>query len=331
MGTTISNAMGRQFFITIDTEEDEWGEYRAAGYTLTNVNRIPRLQALFDRYGAVPTYLVSYPVATSRVAQEVLGGIAAEGRCEIGTHCHPWNTPPFEEDINERNSMLLNLPGDLVARKIGNLHEAIVKGFGTVPRCFRAGRWGLGSNVARAIAGMGYVVDTSVTPLVDWSIYSGPDFRCAPQDAYRFDAEEVTAPRPEGALMEVPATVGFLQRNQERCRRVLDSVSGGPIARLRVRGMLDRARLLNLRWLSPESSDANDMISLARTWLHRDCTHLNMSFHSTALLPGSSPFVRTEADLDSFLHNVERVLEFARRERCVFSRLSDVVAEAPAV
>lgn len=324
----MASSVVMEFFITIDTEEDEWGTYRPGGYSVGNIGRIPRLQELFERHGAVPTYLLSYPVATSEIAQEVFGQFTGGGRCEVGTHCHPWNTPPFEEECNERNSMLLNLPEDLVARKIESLHAVIAKNFGVEPRCFRAGRWGFGSKVAAAIARLSYRVDTSVTPHVDWSIYCGPDFRRAPEGMYVFDPDEVMTPRRDGILMEVPATVGFLQRDRDRCGRLLDAISTGPLARLRVRGMLDRAGLLNLRWLSPELSDGREMVALVRASLARGCSHLNMSFHSTALLPGSSPFVRTESDLHSFLRNIERVLEFARSEGCVFSPLSGVVRQS---
>src|ERR671922_839019 len=101
--------MAIRLFITIDTEEDEWGEYQSSGHHVENVKQLSRLQEIFDHYGAVPTYLVTYPVVKNGHARELLGNILSRNRCEIGTHCHPWNTPPFEEELNKRNSMLCNL------------------------------------------------------------------------------------------------------------------------------------------------------------------------------------------------------------------------------
>jgi len=50
--------------VTIDTEEDNWGDYSPNGYTLENITYIPELQDLFDEYRVLPTYLVTYSVAT---------------------------------------------------------------------------------------------------------------------------------------------------------------------------------------------------------------------------------------------------------------------------
>jgi hypothetical protein len=318
-----------KFFITIDTEEDEWGKFQSINPSVENIQQLSLVQQLFNRYGAVPTYLVNYPVVKNDQSREVLLDILAKNRCEIGTHCHPWNTPPFQEKLDERHSMLCNLPYLIIRDKIETLHQRIIESLGVLPRCFRAGRWGLSPNVAKVIQGIGYQVDTSVTPFVDWSIYTGPDYRQAPQQIYRFNPDALLSVRDEGCLLEVPATIGFLQKNFDLCYHLSQWMAGGVAARLHLPGILDRARLLNFRWLSPESSNGNDMIALAKTCLLRGCSHLNMSFHSTTLLPGKSPFVRTQEDLNAFLESIEQVLEFAAANGLVFSALSDVLEDYP--
>lgn len=45
--------------ITIDTEEDNWGSYNTTQYTTKNIERISKLQEVFDQFNVVPTYLVS--------------------------------------------------------------------------------------------------------------------------------------------------------------------------------------------------------------------------------------------------------------------------------
>jgi hypothetical protein len=311
--------MTARFFITIDTEEDDWGEYRSTGFTVENIGQIPRLQSLFDRYGAIPTYLVTYPVVTSDAARRIFLDILARNRCEIGAHCHPWNTPPFEEEISVRHSMLCNLPYATVQKKIAALQSEIAQSLGVVPKSFRAGRWGFGPDVAAAIQQLGFRVDTSVTPLVDWTTYAGPDYTNAPLCSYQFDAGAIQSPARGGPLLEVPATVGFLQNNYALCRRIIGW--RGTASRLHIRGILERTGLVNLRWLSPELSSEKDMLALAKTSLLRGCSYLNMTFHSTTLLPGKSPYVRTPADLESFLGGVETVIKFAAEEGLVFSSL----------
>jgi hypothetical protein len=324
--------MTARFFITIDTEEDDWGEYRSSGFTVENISQIARLQSLFDRYGAIPTYLVTYPVVTSDAARRIFLEILARDRCEIGAHCHPWNTPPFEEEISVRHSMLCNLPRSTVHKKIAVLQNEITQSLGVVPKSFRSGRWGFGADVAAAIQQLGFRVDTSVTPLIDWTMYSGPDYRQAPLCRYQFSPADIQSPVQDGPLLEVPATIGFLQRNYELCRRIIGW--RGAASRLHVRGILERAGLVNLRWLSPELSSEKDMLALARISLQRNCSYLNMTFHSTTLLPGRSPYVRTPTDLERFLGSIEKVLEFAVDAGLVFSPLSqaadDIRPAAPA-
>jgi len=83
-----------------------------------------------------------------------------------------------------------------------------------------------------------------------------------------------------------------------------------------------------LRWLSPELSSARDMVALAKRTLWRGCTHLNLSFHSTTLVPGRTPFVRTARDLDIFLRSVEAVIKYAAAEGLVFGGLSHLLQDA---
>ena len=64
--------MTTRFYITIDTEEDNWGTYNPRGNTVENIQQLPRLQALFDKYGAIPTYLINYPVATGNETRPVM-------------------------------------------------------------------------------------------------------------------------------------------------------------------------------------------------------------------------------------------------------------------
>ena len=115
--------MSIKVFITIDTEEDLWSDWRQKDNPVDNICRITILQDLFDRFGAIPTYLVNYPVVANENARNILRRVLENYRCEIGTHCHPWNTPPFEEEITIKNSMMCNLPHELLYKKYISLEE----------------------------------------------------------------------------------------------------------------------------------------------------------------------------------------------------------------
>jgi hypothetical protein len=90
--------------VTVDTEEDNWGEFTRPSYTVENLGRLPRVQELFTRHGVRATYLISYPVASSACGVKILGRFREQGLCEIGAHPHSFSTPPFEEDRTEFNS-----------------------------------------------------------------------------------------------------------------------------------------------------------------------------------------------------------------------------------
>lgn len=172
--------------VTIDTEEDNWGDYRQTGQFLENIKEIPHLQKLFDEFGVRPTYLITYPVAEDSRSIAILKKILEEGKCEIGAHCHPWNTPPFEEEKNKRNNMLSNIPFEIQYEKVKKLSEIIHKNFGKKPISFRSGRWGFNSDTALAINKLGYRVDSSITPYTTWVQNYGPDFSDLSPDPFLF-------------------------------------------------------------------------------------------------------------------------------------------------
>jgi len=312
-----------KLFITIDTEEDSWDGYWSSSHSLDNVTRIPIIQSLFNRYGAIPTYLVSYSVVQNELASRILLDLSDKGWCEIGAHCHPWSIPPFLEEKKISNTMLCNLPYEILHEKIETLHKAIIERFKKVPLSFRAGRWAFDSEVARCIYELGYQIDTSVTPYTDWTDLSGPNFWEAPPFPYRFNPANILLSSLNGCLLEIPPTIDFLQNNSRLCSRILKWLLHSRLSRLRVIGIMDKLRILNHRWLSPEKSGGHEMIFLAKTLMRKGYKYLNMSLHSTSLLPGKSPFVRDENELRIFLQNIEVFLQFAQKHNIAFAPLSE--------
>lgn len=311
--------------ITIDTEEDNWGDFSPTDYTLENISRIPVVQALFDDFRVKPTYLVTFPVANNENSVAILKSIFDNGRCEIGAHCHPWNTPPFEERISDRNSMLCNLHDDLQFRKIKSLHEIIVKNFGIEPVTFRSGRWGYNNVVARNLNKLGYKVDTSVISFTNWTREFGPDFSEIDPRAFRFSLDDVYNDSDNGTLIEVPATVGYLQKNFAFSNFLLKLLKTGPFRNLRLVGVLNKLNILNKVWLSPENSDSKIMIELAKQMMNNNYEIINMFFHSTSLKAGQNPYVSTENDEARFMDCIKDFLSFTQDAGIEPVTLSDLV------
>jgi hypothetical protein len=329
--------MQRFLFITIDTEEDDWGSFRTQQPSIENIHYIPMLQDIFDEYSAVPTYLVNYPVATNKDSVKILRDIHQKGKCEIGTHCHPWNTPPIREELTTPNSFMCNLPNELIYEKMDVLHQQIMNNFDVFPVCFRAGRWGFRFSMANIIRSLNYRIDSSMTPFCDWTEDSGPRFGITHNSAFGFNEKDRLCSKANNCthcqnadecILEVPATIGFLQSNFVLCSKIRNMFARRFLSKLRIRGVLERLKLINCRWLSPENSSCEDMIKLSKIISEKDGRFLNMCFHSTSLLPGRSPFVRDRNELDHFLLKIKNYLEFASSENisCVgLSKVSNVI------
>ena len=189
--------------VMIDAEaEFDWnGPFLRTLVSVRNLSRQAMVQDIFDRLGIKPTFLVDYAVATQPEGYEPIRELLQSGRCEIGTHLQPWENPPFAEDLGIRTSFNHNLPAWLQKEKLLRLTDAIVENFGTKPVAYRAGRYGVGDEIARILASLGYKIELSVLPGHDLRRRHGPDFRRAFNQPYWFG--------PDRALLEIPLTTGF--------------------------------------------------------------------------------------------------------------------------
>jgi hypothetical protein len=317
--------------LTIDTEEDDWGIFRHKGARVENIRLLPDLLRLWDRYGVRPTYFVNYPPLASREASEILRTLGEGSPCEMGVHCHPWNTPPLEAGSGRPASMMNCLSDDQNHAKLAKLAILFEDLFQQGPRAFRAGRWGFGPSVSRPLHRLGFTVDSSVTPLIDWGsplLYPdeecGPDYTHAPRQPYRFHPDHPFLPAEKGELVEIPTSVGFLRGPPGSSAALRGALERSFLARLRVVGLLDSLGVLARRWLSPETSSGRDMVGLAKALTRRGFRVLDVTFHSPTLLPGATPFVRTDADKQKFLRKLEQFLEFSVSEGFVFATASEV-------
>jgi len=302
------------FVVTIDTEEDDWGGFDRTAYGVENIKRIPRLQHLFDEFGVTPTYLVTYPLLDHPEAARILDEVQRRCKCEIGMHCHPWNTPPILEERNAFNSMICNLPEELQKRKLERLYRKLKQTLGTKPVCFRAGRWGYGGKAALALEELGCLVDSSVSPWMNWSGVHGPDFSGMTPKPYRFQPPEIRTPRPDGSMIEVPATIDFLRGGAGLCRVMTRFLQRRLPRLLHVEGVFRRLGIFQKVWLSPETADVPEMQALTRRAIRMNYPVVNLFFHSTALLAGLSPFVKNRDEEDRFMNRLKEYLRWVRTQ-----------------
>ncbi|HUT89231.1 MAG TPA: polysaccharide deacetylase family protein [Thermoguttaceae bacterium] len=309
--------------VTVDTEEEGlWGgRYRRSGNTVENIRGVERFQELCDRYGVKPTYLVDAPVVEDDEAVALLREIQDDDRAEIGAHVHPWCNPPYEEEINGRNSYLCNLPEPLQRAKLTWITEKIEERFGRRPTSFRAGRYGLDITGARILHELGYLVDSSVIPFTDYSADGGPNFERAPHTPYFIDGDDLRCPNDSRFLLEVPVSVGFNRPNFARAQGIRRACRSRWLRPFHAEGILDRLGLVRRIKFSPEQSDARSMRQLVDAYAAQGAPAMVMMFHSSSLVAGQSPYVANDDELERFYGCLDQTFEYCQADREMVSSI----------
>ena len=301
-----------ELVVTVDAEEDQWGLVPSGTVSVKNIREVAALQSIFNDYHVVPTYLLTHPVADDEEAASVFQRLLDAGQCEIGMHCHPWNTPPYQEPISRHNSMLCNLPPSLQLEKLKRLYDVISMRFGLPPLAFRSGRWGFGNETAGILAGLGCCVDTSVTPYTSWTASEGPDFSSYSPHAFSFSSGSLNRHDPDGDMVEVPVTIGYVGGSFARCHEWRTRLNRPPFQRLHLAGCLAKLGFMRSVWLSPERETAARLIRLLRQAMREGCSLVNLFFHTPSLEVGCTPFVRTAEDKRRLIATLRAVLAFCR-------------------
>jgi hypothetical protein len=278
---------GQRFLVTVDTEEEfDWSApMTREHHSLVTIPALRTFQSFCEEYGVVPVYLIDYPIAQAAEAAEALGDAVRAGRAEVGVQLHPWVNPPFEEEVNEFNSYAGNLPAALEREKFAVLRDTIEERFGTPPRIYRAGRYGLGPDTAQVLADHGLAIDTSVRAQFDYSGNGGPNYRDHPLRPYWIDRKR--------RLLELPLTTVFWGPLRRLGPRLYPYLWRMPS----LRGMLSRMRLLERIPLTPEGVTLEEALRGIDVAVDEGLPVLVLSFHSPSLAPGHTPYVRNEADL----------------------------------
>jgi hypothetical protein len=258
--------MPKWFTVTIDTEGDRacpflgnrWGPL--TGRYDSVVHAIPELRVLWNAFSVLPVYLTTPEVLSCPACVDVLKAEQNAG-AEIGTHLHIGDAFPCT--VPEEGDHLLRLTA---------LYE---RAFGSTPRCYRAGRYGMSDRTLGTLRNLGYHVDTSVTPHVDWSGQGGPDYTGYPMQPYW-----------ARGILEVPVTVLGLRRWW-----LFNGWS-------------------KYRWLRPSVARADDLKSVVDSACEMGITVLNMTFHTMELVPGASPYVRTFVGVYFYLMRLDTIIGY---------------------
>ena len=299
-----------ELFIVVDTEEEfDWGAPFSRGNTSVRaVRHIDRLQRVVSKYGLEPTYVVDFAIASQRDGWGPLKELADAGAAHIGAHLHPWVNPPFAEEVNVRNSFGCALGEALETEKIRVLQGRIASSFGRLPTIYKAGRYGFGATTAAALEALGFTIDLSVNPRMDWTAEGGPSFEA-------FDARPFFFGRSR-RLLEIPCSTDYIGVCGALAPRVHRLISQPVLAPTRIVGIMSRLGIVNKVMLSPEASTLAEMKALTRSLVRRGVRTFSLTLHSPSVVPGCTPYVRTDAELGRFLDRISSYCDFFFGDLC---------------
>jgi hypothetical protein len=298
--------MAAYLCVSIDCECDKgpgWRTQKPLAFMGIITGIGARLQPLFARFGAKPTYLLSPEVLRDDASLELLA--ALKQNAELGTHLHGEFAEPdaFEPDLT--GAFQCHYDRDIEAAKLSCLTERYRSAFGRAPRSFRAGRFGIGPHSLGLLVQQGYHVDSSVTPHKDWSRAGAPEvsFLDAPTQPYWPVPGKPACPALSGTLLEVPVTIRPVKI---------------PLLN----------RFLEPRWLRPTHTRAARLIALAQEEIKAAVPGrpavLNCMFHNIEITAGTSPYAGTWAEADTILANLAGLLAWAQNHGISCIGLGDV-------
>ncbi len=287
-----------RFIVTVDTEEEfDWNApFSSTQRSVGHIAYATKFQSLCEEYGVKPIYLVDHPIANDAKAVSILGDYAGQGKASIGLHLHPWVTPPYVEDVNQKNSYSCNLPNELEREKLLTLYDTVSNAFHITPNIYRAGRYGAGDNTIKILKELGIEFDSSVRTNFDYSSDSGPNFALEPINPFWISDSEI---------IELPVTTVFGGKLRRFGQEIFDKVSNA-----NARGILSKTGMLERIAFTPEGIPINKSILGIELAIEAGVGILNFSFHSPSLAPGYTPYVRNQDDLDKFYHWWRGIFEY---------------------
>lgn len=303
------------FTITIDTEIDRSLDWKVSEKEtfFSVLEGIPKkLTPLFDKFAAKPTYFLSNEVMENNDCVNALKNIE---NCELGAHLHGDLIEPQRKIYGLSKAwtgaMQNSYTGEIEFQKLKNLTDLFFEKFGYKPKSFRAGRFAAGSNTIISLEKLGYLVDSSVTPGIDWNYPEGrANFIDAENQPY-FPSKKNILKTGDSKILEVPVSiVGSEFRTPIKLFNKIVS------------------KIFPIYWLRPSFQNSEEMIYVIKKIKNQNFEKknivLNMMFHSMEIIPSASPYTKTEKDCEDFLKKIEKVLEYCKINKFDFVTLSEL-------
>ena len=325
---------GPSLVITVDTEpDDQWAPAGADGllppFGFANTRGLGRLKDHLAALGLPVTWMTSYAVARDAESARVLRGFA-DGGDEIAGHLHGWETPPYGPHDRRARPFIGEYDADARLAKHRTLMAAHEDAFGARPVSYRAGRWGVDALELEHLAALGYRIDSSVPPGIDFRDRfglraPGPDFR-------RWLRGGPAQPARVGPLWQVPVSitpVGPLGAGRIGAAVARWAGATRPADRVprTASRALAAAGISRLVWVRPLKHPRDVLVRATRSLVAQGARIINVMFHSSEAFVGTSPLSRTEDDVRRLLGDLSAIAAAAREGGAVPRTLRDAVAD----
>ena len=284
-----------KILVTVDTEGDNlWQWNSGQEITTENALYLSEFQLLCEKYRCYPVYLTNYEMANSAKFVEFASEKAKEGLCEIGMHLHAWNSPPDYELTGQYhgNSYITEYPKQAIYEKHKFLKDLIVEKFGVEPISYRSGRWATNADLFDVLEELGFLIDCSVTPGINHNtpgitVAHANNYMGYPRKPYRLKNDLIEAPM---TTLRKRTLAGKSMK-----RRVINLVKGQTL------------------WLRPALQTVDEMFSLIDYEVRNDSEYVMFMIHSSELMPGGSPYCKTQQEVNVLLERLEKGFQYAKQ------------------
>ena len=242
------------------------------------------------------------PVLENDASCDIIQQLAQDEHCEIGAHLHAWNTPPLSlEEKQGKATYLSNQSFSRKREKLSNLTKLFKQKLGFSPTSYRAGRYGLCRQSVRILSELGYTIDSSVAPLMDFRADGGPNFREYTLQPFWLKTQS------NRQLLELPVTIDLVHCFPAQFSRLYFQIPDWT----KIKGIFHRLSLARLLWLRPTTYSEQEMKQLADHVLDQlQIPVVNIMFHSSEVCPCASPYNKTRQDVEEFLARLENIFNY---------------------
>jgi len=253
---------------TIDTEpDDQWAP--RGPFTFANTRGLGALKSFFHERDLPATWMTSYSIARDEESARVLREARDEGD-EIAGHLHGWETPPYLDVDATHKPFIYEYDADVRFAKHQSLVAAHEDAFGARPYSYRAGRWAVDELELAHLAQLGYGIDSSIPPGIDFRDRFG--LRAAGPDFSKWRSEVPSVVLLPAAFLGHGPSPG-LRPPSPRKRGEGPRIWEVPASIVPVDDQLI--------WIRPLKHPRELLVRATRALLERGATIVNVMFHSS--------------------------------------------------